>query len=56
MKNYWCECLHCTYVWVAQFAVEMGCLFAADDLGEQCPECGSGDIETSDEYTKGSEL
>lgn len=56
LKAYWCECLRCTYVWLAHFSDDEGSLFAASEHGEDCPECGTTDFEIGEEYTKGSEL
>ena len=55
MKHYWCVCSDCGHEWVATFALEFGCLFAADKYGDECPECGSPEVEATDEY-RGGEL
>jgi len=53
MKHYWCVCSDCGHEWIATFALEFGCLFAADKYGDECPECGSPEVEATDEYRGG---
>lgn len=35
----------CSHVWEAEFIVEYGTLTNVDSAGEECPECGSNEIE-----------
>jgi hypothetical protein len=55
VKHYWCICSDCEHEWIATFGVEHGLLFAADKEGDECPECGSSDVEATSEYCGGGE-
>lgn len=50
VRYFWCQCGDCEHVWIAGFASELGQLFAVDNYGEECPECGSAEFEPDSEY------
>jgi hypothetical protein len=52
MRDYWVSCNKCEQSWIAQFSLEQGCLFAADEYGESCEDCGSDDLEIGSEYVR----
>lgn len=49
MNYYWCVCEDCEHIFIAQFVIEQGSMFAVDEYGEECSECG-GNLEVRDVY------
>lgn len=49
----WVVCGRCDYHCIAPFVEEFGFLVATESHGEECQECGSQDMEVSEEYDGG---
>jgi len=43
-------CHNCGFGWIAPLAEDRGDMVAISGSGEECPECGSDEIETTGEY------
>ena len=57
MSYYWVECQNpkCGYKAIAPFVSEFGYLVCTESYGEECIECGSGDVELGEEYCGGGQ-